>query len=183
MHLSRQKGVQCSPSFSYRDLMMSDTNSGRLLTYSAIISTVIAGLFALLTKSVPEGGLRALIPYAGGKVVQSAPMPVCQLIRFWVPQKIPATPSSRPIEQITEDLNMAVTNKFGGWTRWQVDGEWKDPQTTKLFKERGYMYEVGLQSCNEADVKTLYDIVSRFVKQDMSQAEIYFAATKFSNSQ
>ncbi len=158
---------------------MSDSGNGRVVVISTIISTVIAGMFTVFTKAVPEGSLRLLSPHEGGTVVRASPLPVCQLIRFWVPQQLKKTASGRPLEQITEELNKAITNSFGGWTKWQVSGEWKDGDTQIVYREGGYIYEVGTQSCSDLDVERLYNIVTRFVAKEMNQVTLYFVATKF----
>jgi hypothetical protein len=41
------------------------------------------------------------------------------------------------------------------------------------------MYEVGLKTCADEEVRQLYTIADRFVKQEMKQTALYFTATRF----
>lgn len=152
----------------------------RTALIAVIVSAMIAGLFGVLTKLTPEGYMRYLVPYQGGIVTQSTPDKICQVVRFWVPDTLSSdTAGSRPLPLIVEDLNKSVTYSFGGWTRWAVSGQWRDPYTNSVTKEDGHLYEVGMESCEDAEVKKLYEITSRFVRVEMHQSALYFAATRF----
>jgi len=142
---------------------------------AAAVSAVIAGLFGVLIKSVPEGSIH-FPPYHGGTVTQSAPGQICQVVRFWVPSKF--TGNGDP-HAIMLDLNKAVTKSYGGWTRWAVNGEWKNSKTHDISAEGGFLYEVGIKECNDLPVKNLRDLVEDYVKNKMNQDSLYFVATRF----
>ena len=159
---------------------MNVSSDRRTALISVVVSTVIAGMFGLMTKLVPEGYIRYLVPHEGGTITASAPGQVCQIVRFWVPSQLPATPpGGRQLALMVDDLNKAVTNSYGGWTRWPVNGQWKDPDTQSVSTEDGYLYEVGITSCADAETKKLYAIVDRFVRIQMNQSALYFSATRF----
>jgi hypothetical protein len=152
---------------------MSDVRDGRTVLVAAIVSALIAGLFGLLIKTVPEGFMTRLVPYQGGVITRSSDVKVCQVVRFWVPS---SNPDSN--DTITK-LNTAVTKVSGGWTRWSVDGEWKDSATDQVVKEGGFIYEVGIAKCDDDSVRELRQVVKRFVQKEMHQATLYFVVTRF----
>lgn len=155
---------------------MSQGRDQRTVVISAVVSAVIAGLFGVVIKTVPEGVMTRLVPYQGGIIIESAPGTICQVVRFWVPSKLP---SNLNPETIVNDLNGAVTRLSGGWTRWPVNGEWKDAATDRVIKEGGFLYEVGITECDTATVQKVRKLVERFVLRDMQQASLYFVATRF----
>jgi hypothetical protein len=155
---------------------MSDGRDRRIVLIAAVVSAIIAGLFGLLIKSVPEGFITHLPPYQGGTLTESAPIRICQVVRFWVPSKFEG---NRDRESIINDLNLAVTNSFGGWTRWTVKGEWKNPNTAVTSREDGFLYEVGIKDCEDASVKKLHTLVGSYVLTEMRQKSMYFVATRF----
>jgi hypothetical protein len=127
-------------------------------------------------------------PAQGGSNVKGIPdeYQYCQVVRFWVPNKIPDEAGGGSIPASAETkLHAAVREEFNGYTRWKVDGQWKNPDTKLVDEEGGWLYEVGMRKgrCKDEDVMRLYTLVGTYVKAPMGQSSLYFTATRFTQPQ
>jgi hypothetical protein len=161
--------------------------AGVVSLITSLVTALIAGVSGAVTSVANKAAEHwfdqmLVAPHMGGELVNGVPKQVCQVVRFWVPSKLPQREGGGMIpEVVINDLHAAILKGFGGWTTWPVHGQWKDPRTEFISTEDGQLYEVGMDQdhCKDEDVKNLYDTVDHYVGGQMKQTALYFSATRF----
>ncbi len=93
-----------------------------------------------------------LAPTAGG----SEPIPLSKTFLFWVPSFTDLTLRSREWKTAESKFHEWLSIKFGGWSRWKVEGSENDNKS-----EEGWFYQVSLP-------KDKPDVSANAVKETIS---------------
>ena len=98
-----------------------------------------------------------LAPTAGG----SEPIPLSKTFLFWVPSFTDSTLRSREWKTAEIKFHEWLSKKFGGWSRWKVEGSEDNNQS-----EEGWFYQVSLPKDKpDVSANALKETISTYFQQ------------------
>lgn len=82
-----------------------------------------------------------------------------QVYLFWTPN------NPKMLEPIGK-MNQLLNGKCGGFSRWVIDGGWRDPETKKDLSLPGYFYMVSCKSTPPSEIANM-------IKELFQSKEVY----------